>query len=366
MSISRTLGSLPRMKKTEHIYFLHQALKSRDLDKLRKLSKTKYGFVSLDLRLKAYKLLLRCDFDEYQPCLSRKSRPGLGSLNTNLKASNSTLEASDSSNSSSSESREDIKQLPSKDLLHQIQLDVDRIFGKSMYASSDVLKQRENLVSLLTFIFQRFPGLQYYQGYHEVAAMFLPFGLLHARKLLSAISVLYLRDYMEHTMESTISHCNLLLEILKRLDPELHQHFISMGDFNTFFSVPWILTLFSHESNPFTSSENREKLFLLFDALLCSHPCFILHFCCQIIQLKRTELLACNDMSDILMIVLKIPFNELDLPLLISQADLSESTFDRLVYTKALGSLSMASTYSGKIITITCSTITTGSFYHHN
>lgn len=285
---------------TKQIQAVESAIKWRDLGALRYLALKNGGFIREDLRVGAYDLLLHL-------------------------STNSTYETMDLH--------------INRDILNQIQLDVDRTFSKQ-FSTEDLTQIRENLVDLVSHIFRRMPWLHYYQGFHEVAGTLLLLLGDKAKPALAAISVIYLRDYMEASMDTTISHCNLIMLILRRIDARLYKHMSRMSDFNAFFSIPWVLTWFSH-------CIQNQKLVRLFDVLITQPPSYLLHLSVQLLLLKRDGILDCEDMSAVLMI-LNLDFEEIDLDSLLRAADVQAKTnyFGDLYGT--LGHYAALNTYEGR------------------
>ena len=118
---------------------------------------------------------------------------------------------------------------------------------------------------------------------------------------------------MEPDMKSTLLHCQLILNFLSLEDQIVYTHLtFKISDFNTFFSIPWLLTWFSH------ARLEKESLLLLFDALICNHPALLHCIVCQLLISERERLLDCSDMSEVLMIVLKLPKKDSVIQMLIN------------------------------------------------
>ena len=136
--------------------------------------------------------------------------------------------------------------------------------------------------------------------------------MVHAKQILPGLAFIYLRDFMEPDMKSTLLHCQLVLNFLSLEDQILYTHLIKIPDFNTFFSIPWLLTWFSH------AHLEKESLLLLFDALICNHPALLHCIACQLLISERDKLLLCSEMSEVLMIVLKLPKKDSGIQMLIN------------------------------------------------
>ncbi|KAJ3273730.1 hypothetical protein HDV01_004009 [Terramyces sp. JEL0728] len=193
------------------------------------------------------------------------------------------------------------------EVANQISLDVNRSFVQMNISDFDVITLRPVLLRSLLCIFQRFSFLHYYQGYHDICAIFLlVLGEKRCRKALPAITMIYLRDYMEKEFDGTMNQAVSIMEILKIVDEDLHRFFTQIPNFQPHFCISWILTWISH-------CVNKNIAPRIFDALLATDPSFILYISCFIIiQFKEQLLEAEPDTSEILPIFMNIPFNDLD------------------------------------------------------
>lgn len=143
--------------------------------------------------------------------------------------------------------------------------------------------------------------------------------MFHAKQILPGIAFIHLRDFMEPDMKSTLQHCSFIMNLLSLQDLPLYTHLTrNIPDFNAFFSIPWLLTLFSHGG----PGLEREDILIIFDALLSHHPALSHCLATQLLIFKRDELLQCSDMSEVLQIVLKLPGRETPLQKLIHLATL--------------------------------------------
>jgi len=140
--------------------------------------------------------------------------------------------------------------------------------------------------------------LRYYQGYHDVACIFMhalggagtnlptvagrnpsdtsssamdPLGLQLASQVLALVSTSHLKDFCQDDFLRLTSSLRLTLyPLLHKLDPLVHNHLRDV-DMEPFFCLSWILTWFSH------SVRDTNLCKRLFDAFLSSHPLFVLY-----------------------------------------------------------------------------------------
>lgn len=133
--------------------------------------------------------------------------------------------------------------------------------------------------------------LRYYQGYHDVACIFLhalggarstalpprtphhkdPMGLDLASRVLCQVSFSHFRDNLRSNFLALQTALKVALyPLLLQLDIKVHNHLLDC-DMEPFFCLSWVLTWFSHD----VRDTNLCKR--LFDAFLASHPLFVLY-----------------------------------------------------------------------------------------
>lgn len=153
--------------------------------------------------------------------------------------------------------------------------------------------------------------LRYYQGFHDVASVFLSslggggsgpipanasplqmiassMGLDLPSKVLGEIAKSHFRDAMRSNFMQLQAALRLVLfPLLARFDPEVHAH-LYYCDMEPFFALSWIITWFSHDIRD-TSLVKR-----LFDAFIVSHPLFPLYLSAAMIlhPVNRAEILS--------------------------------------------------------------------------
>ncbi len=131
--------------------------------------------------------------------------------------------------------------------------------------------------------------LRYYQGYHDVACIFLhalggaqssigsswarkdPMGLDLASRVLCQVSFSHFRDNLRNNFVSLQTALKIALyPLLLQLDVQVHNH-LQDCDMEPFFCLSWVLTWFSHD----VRDTNLCKR--IFDAFLASHPLFVIY-----------------------------------------------------------------------------------------
>jgi len=115
--------------------------------------------------------------------------------------------------------------------------------------------------------------LRYYQGYHDVACIFLSTlgagysstGLELPANVLLQISKAHLRDCMKANFVQLQTALRLtLFPLIALLDPDVHAH-LYQCEMEPFFALSWVITWFSHEIR------DTDLVKRLFDAFLVSH-----------------------------------------------------------------------------------------------
>ncbi|SCU83411.1 LADA_0C11276g1_1 [Lachancea dasiensis] len=197
---------------------------------------------------------------------------------------------------------------------HQVSLDVRRSFGD---IKDDAAKAflRQALEQTIVRVLRKFPQLNYYQGYHDVVAVFVLVFLqtqrsnedselsdstsgsssiaeseYHDNLSSSSIStkladdsvlsidgdllfeavviftLLYLRDFMMNSLTFTIDQLSLIPLIIKRHDTNFYNRF-QLHQIDPFFALSSILTLFSHDLRH-QSQESLSIVFQIFDLVI--------------------------------------------------------------------------------------------------
>ncbi|KAI8901877.1 rab-GTPase-TBC domain-containing protein [Globomyces pollinis-pini] len=255
---------------------IRRAINEKDLDSLRTLALSKDGFLKDSFRTEAWMLLLHCESGIFQ----------------HLKYV-------------------DLDEATER----QIQLDVDRSFVHYQHISSkNISRFRSALKRLTSHVFRCLPWLHYYQGFHDICSVLLMvLGEYRAKRAALVLSAVWLREFMEPTMESTMSQVSMILLVLKQMDPELHSFFQSIPDFQPIFSVSWLITWLSHDLDKFQGAR-------LFDALIATNPLFIIYLACALLKTQRSLILECDaDMADVHGILCHVKFQELDFENLIQE-----------------------------------------------
>ena len=188
-----------------------------------------------------------------------------------------------------------------------------------------------NLTLLRTYEETGDDKLHYYQGYHDVASVFLSalggggsspdslaegadsvvgiassMGLDLASCVLAQVSFSHFRDPMRSNFKELQTAIRLLLlPMICYFDRPVHD-FLEMCDMEPFFALSWIITWFSHDIR------DTELAKRLFDAFLVSHPLLPLYMAVAMVchPCNREEVLSAEcDFAQVHTILSNLPKN---------------------------------------------------------
>jgi len=147
------------------------------------------------------------------------------------------------------------------------------------------MKKREALARIINAILSRNPQLHYYQGFHDIASVFLLVcGEHEAFAIMEQLSLFHIRDALNPSLASTQLMLSLLFPLIKIADLELY-HYLMRSNVQPYFALSWVLTWFSH------GFDSLEIIARLFDVFIASHPLMPLYIGAIIIVSVRTKLL---------------------------------------------------------------------------
>ncbi|TMW64707.1 hypothetical protein Poli38472_011587 [Pythium oligandrum] len=145
--------------------------------------------------------------------------------------------------------------------------------------------KRRQLTHMINAVLNQDPELYYYQGYHDVSAVFLlVLGDQLAFHALKAVSGTYQREVMRKSFAMTMHATRLLFPILEAEDEELFAH-IQQSGVEPFFALPWMITWFAHELKRFSDIAR------IYDVLVLSHPLFVLYLGAAVVLESRQRVL---------------------------------------------------------------------------
>jgi hypothetical protein len=114
--------------------------------------------------------------------------------------------------------------------------------------------------------------LRYYQGFHDVVTivLFTVDDDALAFECCERMSRVFFSDFMQADFDVFSKAISIVTLLLQLIDPELSAHMLQAG-VEPFFCTSWLLTWFAHDA------ETIDEAARLFDALLCSHPLYIIY-----------------------------------------------------------------------------------------
>ena len=214
----------------------------------------------------------------------------------------------------------------SENTFKQVRLDCDRSFGSddNIDDEQEVIYQNE-LYHIIIDILSKDSSLHYYQGYHDIVALFLYmfteydtyneklyYKIVSNREELVNIifnfTELYLIDFMKENINDTLLYLNYIPKILKKLDYKLYKTLTTCNSNNFKFTLSNIITLFNHDIE---NSKYHHKLLVLKYLVKTSNISFILILYSQLLVEVSNEIYTLFDENiekndDILIIQFKI------------------------------------------------------------
>ena len=143
-------------------------------------------------------------------------------------------------------------------------------------------RRKSQLSDVIVRVLRLYPRLNYFQGFHDIAQVFLlVLGPEDAAQAVAHVSLLRIRDFMLPSMSPSIAHLQLLPAILYAVDPRLHQH---LSTTRPYFALAATLTLYAHDIQEYADIAR------LFDFLLSQPAVASVYFFVVIIRSRRSEL----------------------------------------------------------------------------
>ncbi|KAG4301757.1 hypothetical protein PCK1_001994 [Pneumocystis canis] len=183
---------------------------------------------------------------------------------------------------------------------NQVQLDVNRSFIYYPKSKKYILlvkpniqrdldhiklkKKKNELKSLIVEILRKHPNLNYFQGFHDIAQVFLLCaGKKKAAKLLEFLSLTRIRDFFLPSLSPVLNHLEFIKSIILKEDEKLGKH---IENIPSHFALATYLTWFSHEA------EHLEDVLKLFDFILATDTIMILYIHATIILQQKEKILS--------------------------------------------------------------------------
>jgi hypothetical protein len=150
-------------------------------------------------------------------------------------------------------------------------------------------------------VLRRHPALCYFQGYHDIAQVFLlVLGAQDAPGAIERLSLLRIRDFMVSTLSPALAQLELLRPILRAADPELYNH---MPENQPTSALSGTITMFAH------NIQEYKDITRLFDFFLAHDATMPIYLFAAVVLSRREELLEIEkEDEDILYVMLgKLP-----------------------------------------------------------
>ena len=174
-------------------------------------------------------------------------------------------------------------------------------------------RRKAQLSDVIIQVLRRHPVLNYFQGFHDIAQVFLlVLGPDAAIPAVTRVSLLRIRDFMLPSLAPSLAHLQLLPAILYAVDTKLCQH---LSTTHPFFALAATLTLYAHDIQEYADIAR------LFDFLLAQPAVVSVYFFAVVVLSRRSELFEIPaDEPEMLHSVLsKLP-KPLDLEALVAKA----------------------------------------------
>jgi len=214
------------------------------------------------------------------------------------------------------------EELPNHSEYNQVVLDVNRSLKRFPPGIAESARPglQDQLTRLIVRVLLAQPSLHYYQGYHDVAITFLlVVGERLGYQIMSRLSCSHLSQFMQPSMEQTMSLLQLMYPLLRQANPALHSHLVR-AELGTVFALPWLITWFGHVL------PNYKDVVRLYDFFLAGPPLMPVYLATAIVIHRQEEILATEcEMSAVHGLLSRIPVNLPFEALLLSCQQLYES-----------------------------------------
>lgn len=146
----------------------------------------------------------------------------------------------------------------------QVLLDVQRSQGVSV-SLEDRDQYRRHLNTLIKRFLRTHPKMSYYQGFHDICALFLTvFGDTEAAyNMICVFSMCHLRDFLMPDLTMSTQMLRVVPDLVRSIDAELY-NCLSLDELEPFFCLSPLITLFTHDI------KEEESLSLIFDQILAA------------------------------------------------------------------------------------------------
>ncbi|KAH7031004.1 rab-GTPase-TBC domain-containing protein [Microdochium trichocladiopsis] len=278
---------------SEKLRKIIEACSRRDVCRLSELAVMEGGFISDELRSRAWPVLLGFNEDVVEHGMKSELDRAVPD--------------------DARQRNEPWHELPRHRDEDQVRLDVDRsfVYYPNDDSQSGLETKKIELSELITEVLRRQPWLCYFQGYHDICQVFL---LVLPKPLrapaVARLSGLRIRDFMLPNLAPSLIHLKLIPELLYAVDPKLCRH---LSTTEPYFALSDTLTMFAH------NIQRYSDIARLFDVLLAREQVFTIYIFAQIVLDRREELFDLDEPDMLHFTLSKLPSN-LDIDAVIIEA----------------------------------------------
>lgn len=181
---------------------------------------------------------------------------------------------------------------------NQVHLDVKRSFGY-LKDTEQKVELKKVLEYVIINVLRRNPALRYYQGYHDIASVFVMVfndnqnilsNLNEIIRLLEVFTLIYLRDFMMDSLSFAIDQIKIIPLLLMKHNKTL-VHKLKLHQQDPFFAISSILTLYSHHFKPHVNSAENPLIYEIFDLIISTQSMVLpLEMYCKFLLLNKDAL----------------------------------------------------------------------------
>ncbi|KAJ1919611.1 GTPase-activating protein gyp8 [Mycoemilia scoparia] len=174
---------------------------------------------------------------------------------------------------------------------HQVDIDLTRTNLPRMAGcvlSSELRKRvQKQLGNVVKTILRAHPWLSYYQGFHELAMVFLIIlnGGNDSLRATESAALFFVRDAMGDNLETIRTQLSLIYTLLENEDPELHTLLDQLA-IPPFFAISWVLSWFAHDL------VDLNDMARLYDFFMSSSPLAPIYVAASLVSHNRSKILG--------------------------------------------------------------------------
>eukprot|EP01084_Bolivina_argentea_P269293 457641_1 len=249
---------MSQQQQKEQIKKVSKAIHHKNVFELRRLSRN--GFVTNELRKKAWPLLLGCG--------------------------NNETESDNKNDNQDKETKHNYYDQIKKDAIRSMHhFDVTK-----NYSLKERQREQEALERILNGIFMNNKNLHYTQGFHDMCSVFyIVCGENLGQKLSENLAKRHMRDLVRENMNVYQFILKLLFPLLSLVDIELYN---ILSPLSSIFALSWLLTWFAHNIGTFNDISR------LYDFFLSTHPLMPLYFSVSLLIQCKSQLYKINKIEN--------------------------------------------------------------------